>query len=228
MDQRIEVNLCLGYSGYECYLSRLFNVTVIHLEYRRVPEHPLPAAVDDAIILYQALLQDGLSPSQLIIMGDSAGGGLTLLTLQRLLRQQLPQPRAAITISPWADLSSSTPSYARNQFKDVMLRLEHIPWVIERVLGPNHTQIVRNDPVYSPFFGSFKGFPPLLVTVGTAEVLEDEGREVAEKAKKEGVDVTLLVGEHLMHVYPLFFDYFPEAVDAMMSIRQWLDQKFQV
>ncbi len=81
-----------GYSGFECHLSRLFNRTILHVEYRLCPEHPLPAAVDDAVALYQALLQHNISPSQLMIMGDSAGGGLSLLTIQALIARQIPVP----------------------------------------------------------------------------------------------------------------------------------------
>ncbi|CAF1400185.1 unnamed protein product [Rotaria sordida] len=124
-----------AYSGFECHLSRLFNVSLLHLEYRLVPEHPLPAAVDDTLVLYQALLRDGISSSRLLIMGDSAGGGLTLLTVQALLARHLPIPHAVICVSPWADFSSSGESYIRNRLTDVMLHLEGISWGIERVLA---------------------------------------------------------------------------------------------
>ncbi|CAF2628633.1 unnamed protein product [Rotaria sp. Silwood2] len=216
-----------SYSGFECHLSRLFNMTVIHLEYRRIPEDPLPAAVHDALTLYRSLLRDGISSSRLVIMGDSAGGGLTLLTVQAILAHQLPKPRAVITLSPWTDLASSGESLTRNSLMDVMVRPEDLPWLIQQALGPNHAQIARDDPLHSPLYGSFKDFPPLYITVGTAEVLEDDSRRVANKAQQDGVDVTLEVGEHLMHVYPLFFSYFCEASNALGNIRQWLETKFQ-
>ncbi|CAF3228073.1 unnamed protein product [Rotaria socialis] len=216
-----------AYSGFECHLSRLFNVTVIHLEYRLVPEHPLPAAVDDALTLYRALLHGGISASRLAIMGDSAGGGLTLLTIQALLARQLPIPRAAVTMSPWADFSASGQSYTRNRFTDLMIRAESLAWGIQRVLGPNHEQILRDDPSYSPLFGSFKGFPPLYITAGTAEILEDDAKGVANKARAEEVDITLEMGQNLMHVHPLFVNYFPEARDTLENIRRWLEPKFQ-
>ncbi|CAF5038182.1 unnamed protein product, partial [Rotaria sp. Silwood1] len=144
------------YSGFECHLSRLFNMTVIHLEYRRIPEDPLPAAIHDALTLYRALLRDGISSSRLAIMGDSAGGGLTLLTIQEFLAHQLPKPRAVITLSPWTDLSSSSESFTRNRLLDPILRGEDIPWMIEQVLGPNRAQIAQDDPPHSPLYGSFK------------------------------------------------------------------------
>lgn len=211
-----------AYSGLECGLSRYFNRTLIHLEYRRAPEHPLPAAVDDALILYQSLLRDGISSSQLTIMGDSAGGGLTLLTIQALLHRQLPKPQAAVTISPWVDLSLSGDSYTRNRHTDVVLHEDYISWLVKQVLGPNHMDIARNSSSHSPLFGSFKNFPPLLITVGTAELFEDEARQLARKAQNEGVNVTLVAGEHLMHVYPLFFAHFPEATHTMQMVRKWL------
>lgn len=200
---------------------------MIHLEYRLVPEHPLPAAVDDALTLYRALLLDGISPTHLAIMGDSAGGGLTLLTIQALLENKIPLPRAAITISPWADFSTSGESYTRNRGTDVMIRFESIAWGIRRALGPNHDQIAPDDPFHSPLHGSFKGFPPLYITAGTAELLEDDARGVAKKAQEAGVDVTLDMGQHMMHVHPLFFAYFPEAKDTLENIRKWLELKFQ-
>ncbi|CAF0749962.1 unnamed protein product [Rotaria sp. Silwood1] len=215
------------YSGFECHLSRLFNMTVIHLEYRRIPEDPLPAAVHDALTLYRALLRDGISSSRMVIMGDSAGGGLSLLTVQAILADQSPKPRAVVTLSPWTDLSSSGESITRNRLMDVMVRAEDLPWLIEQVLGPSHAQIARDDPLHSPLYGSFKDFPPLYISVGTAEVLEDDSRRVVDKARREGVDVTLDVGEHMIHVYPIFFPYFREARDALDNIRQWLETKFQ-
>ncbi|CAF5005198.1 unnamed protein product, partial [Rotaria sp. Silwood1] len=157
-----------AYSGFECQLSRIFNATIIHLEYRRAPEHPFPAAIDDSLTLYRAVLQDGIFPSRLVIMSDSAGGGLTLLTIQALLARQLPKPRAGIILSAWADFSLSGESFTRNHLQDVILHAEGFPWTVEKILDLNHSQIMRDDPSYSPLFGSFKDFPPLYITVGTA------------------------------------------------------------
>ncbi|CAF2901613.1 unnamed protein product [Rotaria sp. Silwood2] len=115
------------YSGFECHLSHIFNATIIHLEYRCAPEHPFPAAIDDALTLYRAILQDGISPSRLAIMGDSAGRGLTLLTIQSLLARQLPKPRVTITLSTWTDFSLSGESFTRNRPQNVILHAEEFP-----------------------------------------------------------------------------------------------------
>jgi monoterpene epsilon-lactone hydrolase len=202
-------------------------MSLLHVEYRLVPEHPLPAALDDALALYRALLHDGISSSRLIIMGDSAGGGLTLLTVQALLAGHEPIPRAIIVMSPWADLSSSGESYTRNRLTDVMIPFDTVNWGIERALGPDHTQIARDNPYHSPLFGSFHGFPPMYITVGTAELVEDDSRQVANKAQNAGVDVTLDVGLHMMHVHPVGFLYYPEARKTLENIRQWIETVFQ-
>jgi epsilon-lactone hydrolase len=217
---------CLGHSGFECHLSRLLNITVVHLEYRLAPEHTITAAIDDAISFYDALIQKGVS-SRLIVMGDSAGGGLALLTIQNILTRHSLVPRAVIIMSPWTDFSLSGASYMRNRFTDFMIPADSAEWGVQQILGPNHSFINRRDPLYSPLFGPFKGFPPMFITVGTAEVLEDDAKNVAQKARYEGVDVTLHEGRHLMHVYPLFFGYFPEARETLEKIRRWLEVTLQ-
>lgn len=214
------------YGGFECHLSRLFNMFVLHVEYRLAPEHPLPAAVDDAVALYRTLLHRRISPSQMMIMGDSAGGGLTLLTVQTLIARQLPVPRGVILLSPWADLSSSGESYTRNRHVDVILYNHNSTWASAQILGPNHSQSAIVNPSYSPLFGSFEGFPSMYINVGTAEVTEDDSRLVAKKAEEAGVDVTLEEGLHLMHVYPLFFPYYPEARNTLDNINNWAQAVF--
>lgn len=205
----------------------MFNITVIHLEYRLAPEYQLSAAVDDALTLYRALLHNRIHPSRLIFMSDSAGGGLTLLTVQALLVHHLPTPPAVILLYLWADFSSSGKSYKRNRSTDVVFSTEIITWGVKQIVGRNNTQKLRKDPLYSPLFGSFNGFPPMYITVGSAELLEDDGRQVAEKAQHAQVNVTLSVGQHLMHVYPMFFNYYPEAREILENISQWLEAILQ-
>jgi acetyl esterase/lipase len=182
--------------------------------------------VDDGVAMYRALLHNNISPSQLLFMGDSAGGGLALLTIQALLARELPIPRGVITLSPWADLSISSESYTRNKKIDVMVSTDIIMWMTSQFLGPNLSQLPAYDPLISPRFGSFKGFPPMYVTVGTAEILEDDARGVVKEAQDAGVDVTFEEGLHLMHAYPLFFPYFPEARNTIDNINQWIQTIF--
>jgi acetyl esterase/lipase len=144
-------------------------------------------------------------------MGDSAGGGLSLLTIQALIAHQLPVPRGVIALSPWTDLSASTASYTRNLHTDVFLTTEMTHWMAKLILGPNPNHLSADNPIFSPLFGSFKGFPPMYISVGTAEIYEDDSRGVVKKAQDAGVDVTFEEQLHLMHAYPIFFPYFPEA-----------------
>jgi len=196
------------------------------VEYRLSPEHSFPAAVDDTIAVYRTLLRNNIPPSQLILMGDSAGGGLSLLTIQALLAHELPIPRGVIAISPWTDLSTSRGSYTRNEKIDPMLNIGRIRWAAANVLSPNQSHISLYDPLISPLFGSFKGFPPMYVTVGTTELIEDDAREVVKKAQNAGVDVTFEEGLHLMHIYPLFFPYYPEARHTLDNINKWIQRLF--
>jgi acetyl esterase/lipase len=196
------------------------------VEYRLAPEHRLPAAVEDTVALYRALVHRNMSPSQMMIMGDSAGGGLTLLTIQALIARQLPVPRGVIILSAWADLSSSGESYTRNRPVDVILYNHNSTWSCAQILDPNYSQLSPEDPMFSPMFGSFKGFPPMYINVATADVTEDDSRVVANKAQEAGVDVTFEEGLHLMHVYPTFYLYFPEAQNTLDNINKWIQTIF--
>jgi acetyl esterase/lipase len=160
------------------------------------------------------------------MMGDSAGGGLSLLTIQSLITHQLPVPRSVIVFSPWTDLSASGESYIRNRLTDVMLRNDNNNWMISQILGPNHSQLSANSSIFRPLFGSFEGFPSMYINVGTTEKLEDDSRLVFKKAQEAGVNVTLEAGLHLMHVYPLFFPYYPEARCTLNNINTWVNRLF--
>ncbi len=192
------------------------------MEYRLCPEYPLPAAVDDAVALYRALLRENIKPSQLMIMGDSAGGGLTLLTVQALIAHQLPVPRGVIVLSPCTDLSMTGESFTRNRHIDIMARVGITDRLTEQLMGFHPSQLPLNSSVYSPLFGSFKRFPPIYITVGTAEILEDDSTGVVKKAKEAGIDVTFETGLHMMHVYPVFFSYFAEARNTLDNINKWV------
>ncbi|UJR20366.1 hypothetical protein I4U23_023498 [Adineta vaga] len=210
------------YGGIVCHLSRTFNITVLFVEYRLSPEHQYPAGVEDTVAAYRALLHENISPSQLIVMGDSAGGGLTLLTIQALFNRQIPVPRGVIVLSPWADFSTSGESYTRNRQTDVIADFDNFKWIISHLLGNDHSSDSYINPIFSPLFGSFQGFPSMFINMGTAELLEDDSRQVAKKARDAGVNVTIEAGLHLMHDYPLFYSYFPEAQNTLNNINKWI------
>ncbi|CAF2752052.1 unnamed protein product [Rotaria sp. Silwood2] len=213
-----------SYSGFECHLSQLFNVTILHVEYRLIPEHPFPAALDDATAIYRALLLHNISPSQMVIMGDSAGGGLALLTVQAIIARQLSVPRGVIVLSPQTDLSLSGESYTRNRLTDVMLSTNTTKWMVKILMGTNHPELSPDSSFFSPLFGTFEGFPPMYINVGTADIIEDDSRRLVKKAQDAGVDVTFEEGLHLMHIYPIFFLYYPEARNTLNNINKWIQK----
>ena len=215
--------LFIGYSGIECHFSNIFNMSIVHVEYRLAPEHPLPAAVDDAVAVYQSLLRDHLSPSQIVLMGDSAGGGLALLTIQSLITRQLTIPAGVISLSPWTDLSASGESYIRNEKTDFMANTNNTKRLSPYLLPRNQSELSLNSSLVSPLFGSFQGFPPMYVIVATTEILADDSKGIVKKAREVGVDVTFEEGLHLLHCYPLFFTYFPEARNSLSDINKWMN-----
>jgi epsilon-lactone hydrolase len=158
---------------------------IVSVEYRLAPEHPHPAAVDDAIAVYRELLGSP-GAGRVVVAGDSAGGGLLLLMLQRARDEGLAMPVAALTAFPWADLSLSEPSTTANLGRDLLTRSElaqEAAWFA----GERDPR----DPAVSPLFGSFRGFPRTWITVGTRDLILDDSRRVAEAMSADGVDVVL-------------------------------------
>ncbi|CAF2755471.1 unnamed protein product [Rotaria sp. Silwood2] len=195
---------------------------MFHVEYRLIPEYQFPAAVDDAVAIYRALLRLNIFPSQMFIMGDSAGGGLALLTVQAIIARQLPVPRGAITLSAQTDLSLSGESYTRNRLTDVMLSINPTKWMVNILMGTNHSELSLDSPFFSPLFYTFEGFPPMYINVGTAEITEDDSKRLLKKVQDVGVDVTFEEGLHFMHIYPIFFLYYPKARNTLNNINKWI------
>lgn len=181
--------------------------------YRLAPEHRFPAALDDAVAAYRWLLSEGVSPSNIVFAGDSAGGGLCLATLLALRDREIPLPAAAVALSPWTDLKNTGESLRTNA---------------ARCLGPTNSWVVcanhylgdqdPGHPYASPLYGDLRGLPPLLIHVGGDETLRDDSTRFAQKAKDAGMNVTLKVGAGMCHCYPACAPLFPEATQAMEEI----------
>ncbi len=191
---------------------------VIVAEYRLTPENPYPTALDDAIAVYRELIQT-ISPCDLIIAGDSAGGGLTLATLLRLRDEKAPLPAGAFVLSPFLDLNASFPSYDTRKTREVWLDRRHIakwaPWYAGKT-APNH-------PYVSPVFGDYVGFPPVLVMTGEEEVLHDEAAEVVRKMEEAGVRVRFDVGPRMQHVWMFSLPFLQESKKAMKTIATFVE-----
>lgn len=176
--------------------------------YRLAPEHPFPAALEDAVATYDMLLERGWHPEHIVIAGDSAGGGLTLATLLKLRDDKKPLPGCALVMSPFADMTVTAKSHVTNDATDAILSAG--------MLAMAEDLYVRNEadlrhPYASPVFGDFTGLPPLLVSVEEEECLRDDAYAVVERAKAAGVPISLISRRGLLHVWPVFYPLLPEA-----------------
>ena len=191
------------------------------LEYRCAPEAPFPAAVDDAVAAYRWLLDQGVSAGGIVIAGDSAGGGLTVAALLALRDARLPLPVAGVCISPWVDLTCSGASYATKAASDPIVKRAGVDEMARAYLGTADPR----TPLASPLFADLRGLPPLLIQVGSEEVLLDDSIQLAERAKAAGVDTTLEVWEQMIHVWHWFLPMLDEAEEAVAAIGRFAESR---
>ncbi len=199
-------------------IARASNARALAIDYRLAPEHPFPAAVDDAIVAYRWLLAEGYKPSKIVISGDSAGGGLTLAALVAIRDAKLPMPAAAVPISPWTDLEGTGESVRTRAAKDVMVTQDNLLSSAKQYYGTHNPK----DPLVSPVHADFRGMPPMLIQVGDAEILLDDATRVAERAKAAGVQVQLEVWDEMPHVWHVFAKLLPEGQQAIDKIGKFV------
>lgn len=191
---------------------------VLSVDYALAPENPFPAAVKDAVKAYRWLLDQGQKPEQIALAGDSAGGGLAAATLLAVREEGLPLPAGAALISPWSDLTCATGSYETRAQADPMITPEGIRELANIYL----TGADPRDPLASPNFGNLAGLPPLLIQVGDDEVLLDDSRNLAARAREAGVDVELEVAPDMFHVWHAFYQMFTPGEEAIERMGSWL------
>ena len=199
-------------------IGRRIDAAVISVEYRLAPEHPYPAAVDDAVAAYDVLLQRGVAPTDIVVAGESAGAGLALAGLVAARDRGLPMPAAAMLMSPWADLTLSGTSMDTKQGIDPQLARElFLPRVADYV--GDHDAAAA---LISPIFADLSGLPPLVIQAGSHEVLLDDAVRLAQRAAADDVGVTLDITPGVPHVFQAFHAILEEGALALDRAAQLL------
>lgn len=193
---------------------------VLTVDYRIAPENPYPAALLDAYEGYHFLIKMGYSPEHIIIAGDSAGGGLALALVMYLRDNKETMPAGIVTMSAWTDLTCKGESYQSNFEKDPMFGNSMNSLIYNCTYA---TKEEKSMPYVSPLYGHFQGFPPMLMQVGTYEMLLDDTIMAAKKAKEEGVKVKLSIYKGMFHVFQMAMLLLPESKKAWVEVGRFLD-----
>jgi acetyl esterase/lipase len=202
-------------------LCRRLGARALIPDYRLAPEHPFPAAPDDCQRAYRALIAAGLNPRNIVLAGDSAGGNLALVTIQRARAAGEPSPSCAVLLSPALDCTLTSPSMADYDGHDPILQLRTL-LVLRRCYVPSPHQYI--DPEVSPLFADFSGFPPLFLQAGSNEMLRDEAVRAADKAHAAGVDVELEIWPGVPHSFQVA-EFLPEAALAIDHIAHFVRRR---
>lgn len=202
------------------YSRRSMGGDVLTIDYRVAPEHPYPAALEDAVTAYRWLLDEkNYRPEQIVVAGDSAGGGLTMALCLYLRDHGMPMPGGIIAMSPWGDLTCSGESYVSNYELDPLYGNTKDNILYDSAyIGDSDPM----NPYISPVFGEFSGFPPVLLQVGDMEVLLSDTLRIAEKLKTAGVKHRLSVYEGMFHVFQMALELIPESRESWEEVEQFL------
>lgn len=202
-------------------IARTARVCVVAPDYRLAPEHPFPAALEDALAVYKALLAQDIPANKITLAGDSAGGGLALALALAIKAAPLPPPAGIICLSPWTDLSLSGDSMTTRAKQEVILPPNFGPEASRYYLGEQD----RKQPLASPLFADLSGLPPVFIQVGGLEILHDDATRFAQAATRQGVPVTLQTWPHVWHVWQLNGGLMPEADAAITAIGEFIHSR---
>lgn len=204
---------------------------VVSIDYHTAPYHTYPHAHNDALKVWQYLINQGYNAKDIIIVGDSAGGNLALSLTMKLRDENKALPKALVLLSPWTDFSAEGDSYKYNLHKDCLLGIKKG----KNLQNSQMHQLIRayagntdfKHPYLSPVYGNFSNFPPMLMIVGSFDLLESDSIKVYEKAKSENVDVTLSRYYGMFHDFPLLLNFIPESKKAWIEVKNFINLHFQ-
>ncbi|GIV40035.1 MAG: hypothetical protein KatS3mg033_1835 [Thermonema sp.] len=206
------------------HLAKEIGANALVIDYRKAPENPFPAALEDAIKAYDWLLKEDYLPKNIIFAGDSAGGGLALAALVNLRDKQMPLPAAALLFSPWVDLTLSGESILQNKENDKILEA----WELHEIGDDYAGAYPLDHPLVSPLFANLEGLPPLLIQASDGEVLYSDATRLRDKAEAAGVRVELQIWHDLIHWWHLFGKFLPEATEAIEEAARFARKTWRI
>jgi acetyl esterase/lipase len=210
----------LTHREFAAHMSNASRAKVLLPDYRLAPENPFPAALEDAIASYQYLLDNGYATNKIAIAGESAGGSLTLATCLSLRDQNKPLPSSLTCLSPWTDLEMTGNSIRTLADIDPIVKLASVKMQASNYIGTNDPK----SPFISPIHADFTDFPPILIHVGSDEMLLDDSKRVANKARQAGVNVTLKIYDEMWHFFHVFYRLMPEAKAATKEVGMFIQK----
>ena len=211
----------VSHRDYAAAMSKSLGIKLLMVDYRLAPEYSFPAPIEDALAVYKALLEDGYGAADLFVGGDSAGGNLTLSLLQQIRSLGLAMPKAACLFSPWADLTHSGGSIVTNANIDPMLPVI----MLQRCADIYAAGADKKDPLISPIFTDMTNFPPMIIHVGSTEILLDDAKTIADLCEQAGVEAKLHIWEKAPHAFPILVKFLPEARAAIEQTAEFFRAK---
>ena len=216
------VGSCDMYRQFVSHIAHAGQIRTLLPEYRLAPEHRFPAAIDDSVAIYRSLLAMGIKAGDIMIAGDSAGGGLAVATLLALRDAGDPLPAAAVLLSPYLDLTGSGESMRTRAAQDPFFRAEDLPSAADHYCEPHQ----RRFPLVSPVFADVEGLPPMFIQVGDDEILLSDSERFTDACIAAGIAVELEIWPEMWHMFQMFVGKMPEARHAVNKIGQYIRSRW--